>query len=233
MSVNGNAHDYDRCDDAAAYVLGALSQREADDYRRHLAVCARCREEFASLAPVADALASAVPQLPVPAELRRRVMRVATRQPYEKAEPADRRGRKPSSFGLPRIALAAGIAAMCVAAALAFAAIQRDRATSRVVSARVMGSPGAAELRISHNHAELVVSHLPPPAAGRIYEVWLRRGSTAPAPTRALFSVTTRGAATVDVPGDLRGVSQVLVTQEPAGGSRVSTHRPVIVASVT
>ena len=37
----------------------------------------------------------------------------------------------------------------------------------------------------------------------------------------------------VDVPGDLRGVSQVLVTQEPAGGSRVSTHRPVIVASLT
>jgi hypothetical protein len=63
--------------------------------------------------------------------------------------------------------------------------------------------------------------------------VWLRHGSTAPAPTSALFSVTNGGAAKVDVPGDLRGVSQVLVTQEAAGGSRVSTHRPVIVASVT
>jgi hypothetical protein len=71
--------------------------------------------------------------------------------------------------------------------------------------------------------------HLPPPPAGRIYEVWLRQGSTAPAPTSALFSVTANGAATVDVPGDLRGISQVLVTQEPAGASRVSTHRPVIV----
>ena len=96
-----------------------------------------------------------------------------------------------------------------------------------------MSSPGAAQLRISHNHAELVVSRLPPPPAGRIYEVWLKRGSTSPAPTSALFSVTANGAATVDVPGDLRGVSQVLVTQEPAGGSRVSTHRPVIVASLT
>ena len=89
-----------------------------------------------------------------------------------------------------------------------------------------MGSPGEAQLRISHNQAELVVSHLPPPPAGRIYEVWLKRGSTSPAPTSALFSVTADGAATVDVPGDLHGVSQVLVTQEPAGGSRVSTHSP-------
>jgi hypothetical protein len=119
-----------------------------------------------------------------------------------------------------------------VAAVLAFVAIQ-GRDTSRVVSASVMGSPGAAQLRISHNRGELVVSHLPPPPAGRIYEVWVRRGSTSPAPTSALFSVTGGGTATVDVPGDLRGVSQILVTQEPAGGSRVSTHRPLIVASLT
>lgn len=228
MSANGNAHDYDR-DDAAAYVLGALSPREADDYRRHLAMCARCREEFAALAPVADALASAVPQLPVPPDLRRRVMRAVAEPSHEAAEHVGPRGRKP----LRSRALVAGIAAACTAAVLALVAIEHGRDTPRVVAARVMGSPGAAQLRISHNHAELVVSHLPPPPAGRIYEVWLLRGSTAPAPTSALFSVTRRGAATVDVPGDLRGVRQILVTQEPAGGSRVSTHQPVIVASLT
>ena len=134
---------------------------------------------------------------------------------------------------MPGIALAASIATVCVAMLLAFIAIHPGRDTSRVVSARVMGSPGAAHLRISHNHAELVVARLPPPPAGRIYEVWLKRGSTSPAPTSALFSVTANGAATVDVPGNLRGVSQILVTQEPAGGSRVSTHRPLIVASLT
>jgi anti-sigma-K factor RskA len=210
-----------------------MSPGEADDYRRHLAVCARCREEFIALAPVADALATAVPQVPVPPELRRRVMRAVAEEPHEQAASVDRRRWKFSGMSVPQVALAAGIAAACVAVVLVFVAIGPGRQAPRVVSARVTASHGAAELRISHNHAELVVSHLPPPAAGRIYEVWLRRGSTAPAPTSALFSVTMRGAATVDVPGDLRGVSQVLVTQEPAGGSRVSTHPPVIVASVT
>ena len=229
MSANGNTHDHDRGDDAAAYVLGALEPREAAEYRRHLEVCTRCREEIATLAPVADALASAVPQLPASPELRRRVMRAVKQRPPEKIEREERRGWKPRRG----ITLAAGFAAACVAVVLAFAAIPLGRDSARVVSASVMGSPGAAHLQISHDHAELVVSHLPPPPAGRIYEVWLRHGSTAPAPTSALFSVTAGGAATVDVPGDLRGVSQVLVTQEPAGGSRVSTHRPLIVASLT
>ena len=229
MSANGNTHDHDRGDDAAAYVLGALEPREAGEYRRHLEICTRCREELAALAPVADALARAVPQLPAPPELRRRVTRAVKQRPPEKTESADRRGWKPTRG----IALAAGFAVACVALVLAFVTIPHGGATARVVSASVRGSPGAAQLQISHNHAELVVSHLPPPPAGSIYEVWLRHGSTAPAPTSALFSVTAGGAATVDVPGDLRGVSQVLVTQEPAGGSRVSTHRPLIVASLT
>jgi hypothetical protein len=67
---------------------------------------------------------------------------------------------------------------------------------------------------------------------GRIYEVWLKRGSQPPEPTDALFSVTDNGAGTVGVPGDLRGVSQVMVTDEPSGGSTKPTRSPVIVVSV-
>jgi hypothetical protein len=60
--------------------------------------------------------------------------------------------------------------------------------------------------------------------------VWLKRGAAAPAPTPTLFSVTRAGAADVGVAGSLRGVTEVLVTPEPAGGSLVPTHTPVIVA---
>ena len=73
---------------------------------------------------------------------------------------------------------------------------------------------------------------MPAPALGRIYEVWLKRGSRAPQPTGTLFSVTGRGAGTVGLPGDLRGVSKVMVTEEPLGGSPQPTRSPVIVASV-
>jgi hypothetical protein len=34
------------------------------------------------------------------------------------------------------------------------------------------------------------------------------------------------------VPGDLKGVSEVLVTPEPLGGSSVPTHAPVIIAQI-
>ena len=95
------------------------------------------------------------------------------------------------------------------------------------------GVPGSAQLRISGGRAELIVSRLPPPPAGRIYEVWVKRGRQSPAPTRALFSVTSSGAADVGVPGNLRGVNTIMVTQEPAGGSLVPTHPPVIVARLT
>jgi hypothetical protein len=45
--------------------------------------------------------------------------------------------------------------------------------------------------------------------------------------------VTAAGAGSADVPGDLHGVSQVMVTTEPAGGSAVPTSAPLIVARLT
>ena len=40
------------------------------------------------------------------------------------------------------------------------------------------------------------------------------------------------GRASVDVPGDLRGVKQILVTDEPLGGSEKPTGDLVIAANV-
>ena len=50
-----------------------------------------------------------------------------------------------------------------------------------------------------------------------------------PAPS-TLFAVTSRGTADLGLPGGLTGVTRVLVTLEPAAGSRAPTTRPVIVA---
>ena len=90
----------------------------------------------------------------------------------------------------------------------------------KIIHATVRGSTATAEVRINGGRADLVVHHLPAPRAGRIYEVWLERPNSAPAPTSALFSVTAGGAADVGIPGGLRGVSKILVTEESAGGSR-------------
>ncbi len=60
--------------------------------------------------------------------------------------------------------------------------------------------------------------------------MWLKRpGRAAPEPTNALFDVRD-GTATVDVPGGVKGVDQVLVTAEPNGGSAAPTRPPVVIA---
>jgi hypothetical protein len=132
----------------------------------------------------------------------------------------------------PVIAAAAGLAV--VAALIIGLELGSSGSNStRVIAATVSGSPGSAQLRVTGTRAELIVRRFPQPAPGHIYEVWeLRHGAGVPSPTKTLFSVNSSGAGDVGVPGNLKGVSKVLVTQEPAGGSQVPTRAPVIVASL-
>jgi len=91
-------------------------------------------------------------------------------------------------------------------------------------------APGASGwLRLSGGHAELTLAGMPQTNLGRVYEVWVER-SGAPEPTDALFTVTSRGAATVGVPVGVPGARAVLVTSEPLGGSRVPTTPPMVIA---
>ena len=205
------------CGDGAAYVLGALEPDEADEFRRHLDRCATCGAEVAGMGPVADALLMSVPQYRPPAGLRRRMLRTVRAESRRK-QPARRRA--PALSG----ALALALVGLVIALAL------HGSAGVKVLHARVLDSTATADVRLTGGHAELIVRHLPAPSAGRIYEVWLERPGARPAPTTALFSVTAAGAADVGVPGNLAGVRDILVTDEPAGGSTVPTSRPLIVA---
>jgi anti-sigma-K factor RskA len=217
--------------DAAAYVLGALASEEAATFDRHLATCVVCRDEVAALRTVADALPLTAPQLPAPRRLRRRVIADVRKEP--KIARGAAAWRRPRS-ALSRRAAAVG-AALAAAAAIAGALVLASGGSSgaRLVQARVVSPPGGAVLRLAGGHAELIVQHMRQPLAGKIYEVWLKRNGRSPSPTSALFGVTSAGAGAVDVPGDLHGVSEVLVTPEPLGGSLVPTHAPVIVAELT
>jgi hypothetical protein len=176
-------------------------------------------------------LPAATPQYAVPRGLRRRVMR-EVRTTAKAGAPAT---HAPWFAGLrlrPRELLAGGLAVVAVAVIVAVV-LGSGGAGSRVVQASVAGSSGSAEVRISGGKGELIVHNLPQPRAGRIYEVWFEHGHGKPAPTNTLFSVTSAGAGNVGLPGDLHGVSSVLVTQEPAGGSLVPTTSPVIVAHLS
>jgi anti-sigma-K factor RskA len=213
-------------ENAAAYVLGALEPAEADAFRRHVAECAACRDEVAAYEGITEALPANPRRPEVPRDLRRRVMREVRATP--KTAPARRSYavRAPMSFPL---AWGGALAAVVVAVVVAVALSSGGSSGTRVIQASV----GSAELRIASGRGDLVVHHLPPLPAGRIYEMWVQRGNAAPTPTGTLFSTRANGSAKVGVPGSLSGVSRVMVTQERAGGTLAPTSAPVIVAPVT
>jgi anti-sigma-K factor RskA len=232
-----SSHTHDRDGDVAAYVLGALDSAELVEFRAHLANCVVCSDELAELQRVADVLPMAAPQHAAPKSLRRRVMRSVSAG-QASAGAADRPGRRSAPgrvtlLGRPGLALGA----LAAAVVIAFGAIEIFSGSSstrtRVIEASVIGSPGRAQLRLAGGQARLVVRRINSPPAGEIYEVWLKRPNSALMPTSALFGVTAKGDGDVDVPGNLSGVQQVLVTREPAGGSTTPTHSPVIVAQLS
>ncbi len=71
--------------------------------------------------------------------------------------------------------------------------------------------------------------HLPPAPAGRAYQVWVMNESTAT--SVRVFDSGEDGHALVEeiaLPDSPNGVTSVLITVEPAGGSRQPTTAPIL-----
>lgn len=167
-------------------------------------------------------MTSPAPRYEVSAALRRKVMRAVRDEPRATSSgPRPRRRPRPRPRPLPIV--------IALAIALAIATVGSGRlapgGSPRVIRAAV----GRAQLRIAGGDGELIVSYLPPAPPHRIYELWLQRGARMLEPS-TLFAVTSRGTADLGLPGELTGATRVLVTVEPAAGSRAPTTRPVIVA---
>ena len=229
--------------DTGAYVLGALHDDEHTDFELHLAGCEACRREVAELRMAAAMLPLAADQVPPPDALRERIMatvreEAAARQapPAAAAQPAGRAARRSwwSRLRLPAIAPLPAALAACVVLALGVAGgvLLSAEDGFREVDAQVALNGASATLRIEDDgDARLMVRDMPAPPDGRVYQVWLLGEGESPSPTDALFVPGRDGAAEVDVPGDVAGARQVLVTAEPRGGSDRPTRQPVVMAS--
>jgi anti-sigma-K factor RskA len=221
-----------------AYLLGALQPEEAERYREHIQGCESCRRELDELQPAISALRTGTPARADEA-LRGRIMaQVRSEAALLNAAgaKADQVATSVTKRRAPRLASLAATAAIAAAVTVGAVLIASGSSPSpRVTQALVAASApnGRAELRQTGTHAELVISNLPQPPTGKIYQVWLARADEAPKPTNALFSVNTAGSASVDVPGDLEHVQRLMVTAEPAGGSRHPTSPPIITATLT
>jgi anti-sigma factor RsiW len=218
--------DHDRWEGSlAAWVLGALPEPEAAELETHVAECARCREEADELRRTADALPSVVPQVAPSPEVRDRLMAIVTAEAEllaaagpeaDRPRPARRRRWRLVAAPVAAAALAVGVLVVVLGGGVT------------TVPAKTVA--GTAQLEIRGDSARLIASHLPAPPAGRVYQVWLQRGKRVEA-TDALFNVTRDGRASVDVPGSLDGVDQVMVTDEPPHGSARPTGKLLLSAT--
>lgn len=126
------------------YSLGALDDAERDRFERHLRRCQPCAHEVRGFRVVATRLALAVAR-PTPPQLRERVLAAALRTPQlPSVTRQPRTGTRPAW----PLRLAAGVAAVGVAAAIVLGVVQvnaqheleRARAQSRALAA-VLAAP--------------------------------------------------------------------------------------------
>jgi len=218
-----------------AYALGAMEPDESADLRAHLSGCSACQAELDGLQLAAGALAMSVTPLRAPPELGPRIMAAVQAQAADTAGETrvarPRRRGWPRLVSRPRVALAA-VSLVLLGAAVASFALTGDRATpERVLSARITdratSDVARASVRVSGDHARLVVQGLPDPPSRRVYQVWLKSPDGPPVAAGATFAVRS---GTIEIPRPLRDGEAVLVTHEPAGGSSAPTRPPLIVS---
>jgi hypothetical protein len=228
-----------RRDDLAAYALGALGEREAEEMEGHLTGCRTCSEYLRRLWPAVDALAASVPQLESPSGLRDRLVatvrsdaqRIAAAEGADAVAPTRRSGWR-ALIARPATALAAA-AILVAGAAIGYVVHGEGSAPRSVVPVQPM--PGAAAGRVAASLMEvdgegmLRVRHLPRLSHGHVYEVWAERaGRMRPVST---FVLRRDGSAMAAVP-NVDEASEVFVTEEPRGGSPHPTSPALMRASL-
>lgn len=246
------ADDHSRWDeDLAPYAIGALDADDMVAFAAHLAGCDRCRGELHRLAPAVELLPASVEQIQPPPALRGRILAAIAEEPAGAAvSPAaapppggpqrHRTSLRERIRGWHVPALPAALTGAAVAAAFAIGFLVRgggetttpQRTTVPVVAT---ATPGGSDVRgqlISDGGAwHLDVASLPQPSDGRVYQAWVMRRDRGVEPS-TVFVLKSDGSSTVAIPQSLSDGDQVLVTQEPAGGSPAPTSRPLLSATV-
>jgi hypothetical protein len=238
-----NEHEHDsRLEEVAAFAIGGLDPDRVDELEKHLAGCKRCQEELRWLSPAVQALPEAVERQAPPPELKQRLMtevRADAAAEERRARTEERRERAASRPGIgewlrglniggltwkPLAGLA--LAILVIAGGVGFAVgngggsggahTWEVEPPSNGIAAKVVTEDGRGELHLTG------VEPLP---KGRILEAWVERHGIVEA-VPALFAPDQAGRASTTIES-MKGVTAVMVTREPAGGSKKPTTKPL------
>jgi anti-sigma-K factor RskA len=214
-------------DELATYLLGALEPAEAAALERHLAGCVECRTELEWLLPAVQVLPESVERVEPAPRLRQNLIE-QVRAEAENAPASPSRARR-WVFGDWGLRPLTGLAAVVlIVAALAYAIGTGDSGgggkTTTVVSghspevtAEVVSQGESGTLHLANLH------QLPP---DEVLQTWVEReGRVESAETLFVPNQDGTASATID---DMNGVTTVMVTAEPRGGSVQPTGAPIV-----
>ncbi len=238
-----NAHDHDRrLEEVAAFALGSLDADRIADVKEHLQGCKRCQEELRWLSPAVRALPAVVEPRTPPPGLKQRLMeevRADAAAAAKRAREEQRRERAASHGGfgewLRGLHLGgltykplAGIAAVVlIVAAVAGYAVGTGGGGSGIHTTESEQPNGiVAKVVTEGNRAEVRLANVKQLPEGKVLEAWVQRGN-AVEPVPALFAPDHAGNASTTIE-DTHNVSLVMVTREPAGGTKVPTTEPIV-----
>jgi anti-sigma factor RsiW len=242
--MNANDNHESRLEEAVAFALGSLDSGQIDAFEEHLQDCKRCQDELRWLAPAVRALPEAVPpQSPPPglkvrlmAEVHADVEAEATRARAEK-----RRERAESGSGLvewlrglhlgsltwkPLAGMA--VVVLIVAGGIGYAVGTGGSGSGNVHTTKVEAGPNGIEASVvtEGNRGEVRLAGLKQLPEGKVLEAWVQRGN-AVEPVPALFAPDHAGNASTTIE-NMKDVSLVMVTKEPAGGTKTPTEKPFV-----
>ena len=230
-------------DELAGYAVGALAPTEAEAVEAHVASCRRCAARLEWIAPAVDALSSSVQPETPPPKLRDRVLETV----YAEADAArrhEREARRGARLGAARERLrrrlampvlrplgAATAVVVLLFAGLAGYAIRGGDGERTVALAPAPSvEAAAAQIDVRADAGTLSVRDLPELGAGRVYQAWVATGGEIEPST--VFVLDRDDQAAVAIPSGLEDADEVLVTQEPSGGSEERTGPPLLRASL-
>lgn len=233
-----NEHEHDRrLEDVAAYAIGGLDPDRVEELERHLADCKRCQEELRWLGPAVRALPEAVERQDLPPGVKQRLMAEVRTD----AAAAERRERAESRHGLGEWLRGLNVGGLTWRPLAGLALVVLVMAGGIGYAVGTGGGSGgshtwevepasngiAAKVVTEDDRGELHLTGVKPLPKGRILEAWVERdGIVEPVP--ALFAPDHAGRASTTIES-MKNVSAVLVTREPAGGSKKPTTEPFVV----
>ena len=235
---------------SGAYAVDAVDDVERARFEQHLAVCAECREEVASLRDSATLLGGLTDTAP-PAAMRERLLagikEIRPLPPETGVSTTDTATPDPApTYAVPGrrrtgwrlLAAAAAAVAVVGTGAVAVVELTRDDTSQTVTTAdRVLRAddattvaaelPGGARARVVRSATEakavLITSDMAAAPDGKVYELWLQiDGAMVPAGL-----MPDKSDQTIVLDGDASTATAAGITVEPDGGSKEPTSAPI------